>query len=273
MRVLFCNIASMRFYQGIIPGVDEPVGGGSWVKKEHNAGESNNFRKITFFSEDGKINSYCFGVFVQKTASLNLHIERIEGCKLMKNEPSVDGVLVVWCAASRVVGWYKNATVYRYDHEERYTEDSGNSVYLFYNVEANAEDCVLLPEKTRRNLQWYVPHVNKEGATFGFGQANVWYAQDESARDYVKKMTKQIFKYSGDNWACGSIMPVCIGDHVTVSRSNGETKIEFSFIVEEEGSRPPVHDLCVGKCVGDSFQYNGRKYTVTKVEIAEEVKK
>jgi hypothetical protein len=31
MRILFCNIAQMKYYKGIIPGKDEPQYGGDFV--------------------------------------------------------------------------------------------------------------------------------------------------------------------------------------------------------------------------------------------------
>lgn len=33
MRILFCNIAWMNYYKGIIQGKDEPQNGGSYVKE------------------------------------------------------------------------------------------------------------------------------------------------------------------------------------------------------------------------------------------------
>lgn len=265
MRILFCNIADMRFYQGIIPGIDEPKGGGSYVKREQDATESENFIQHDFILDD-QLNSYCFGAFVQKSSVINLHIERIEGCKLLKKAQEVDGVLVVWCAASHIVGWYKDAIVYRQYQEETYKHEAGDEVTYYFNIEAKAENCVLLPEKARELEQWYVPHVSKKGATYGFGQANVWYAQKDEAQDFVKKIIAQINNFDGDNWACGRHMPALVGDIVTVIRGKNRDKMEFTFEMEEEGSRPPVHELALGKCVDEQFQYGGFVYTVSKID-------
>lgn len=54
-----------------------------------------------------------------------LHIEKINGCELLKNEEFAEDVLVVWCATTdlnetSIVGWYKNATVYRYYEEFKF---------------------------------------------------------------------------------------------------------------------------------------------------------
>ena len=44
MRILFCNIAWMDYYKGIVPGKDEPKNGGSYVKDTKDAHEKYNFK-------------------------------------------------------------------------------------------------------------------------------------------------------------------------------------------------------------------------------------
>ncbi len=90
---------------------------------------------------------------------------------------TVSGVLVIWVATSPlggtfVVGWYRNATVYRNwqsppsnSNRRHATMDCG------YYVEANTTDVVLLPRDER------VFHVPQQGKG-AFGQANIWYADD-----------------------------------------------------------------------------------------------
>lgn len=43
MRILFCNIAWMNYYKGIVWGKDEPQNGGSYVKETLDAHEKYNF--------------------------------------------------------------------------------------------------------------------------------------------------------------------------------------------------------------------------------------
>lgn len=43
LRILFCNIAWMDYYKGIVPGKDEPKGGGSYVNENLDAHEKYNF--------------------------------------------------------------------------------------------------------------------------------------------------------------------------------------------------------------------------------------
>ena len=46
MRVLFCNIAWMNYYKGIVEGKDIPQNGGSYVKEQKNAHEAYNFEAV-----------------------------------------------------------------------------------------------------------------------------------------------------------------------------------------------------------------------------------
>lgn len=40
MRILFCNIAYMKYYKGIIRAIDEPRYGGEYVLRENDAAEN-----------------------------------------------------------------------------------------------------------------------------------------------------------------------------------------------------------------------------------------
>ena len=124
MRILFCNIAWMRYYKGFWEGEDEPVGGGSFVDENQDGSELYNFDPFLLIHEDGEEEDVCAGFVVTKKsqsgADRALHIERLEGCEALRTAMSVEDVLVVYCAMhpfhrfTRVVGWYRHATVYRY---------------------------------------------------------------------------------------------------------------------------------------------------------------
>ena len=117
-----------------------------------------------------------------------MHIEKLEG--ITKEDNIAEDVLVIWVAKrneaskSTIVGWYKNATVFRY-YEWR---KSG----LQFNIVANVEDCVLLPLNKRHKI---VPRAGKDGYSYGMGQANVWFAQSNNDKEkkYVEKMEKESF--------------------------------------------------------------------------------
>ena len=218
MRILFCNIAWMDYYQGIIPGKDEPRNGGDYVLKNNDAHEKYNFQSVYLTTDrDGYPDGdYCLG-FVE-TKSTNgrtanqLNIEKIEGCSALKKEAEVDDVMVVYCAKypdsftneTYVVGWYKHATVYRNLAQINFNNEDGTIYEQSYNAIAKKEDCVLLPRELRRKSNiWRVPRKQR-GISYGFGQANVWFAQGADDNPNLKKFLERIVAlidaYDAENW-------------------------------------------------------------------------
>ena len=70
---------------------------------------------------------------------------------------------------------------------------------------AKVEDCVLLPSNVRsRRMKWWVPRISrKNGPSYGFGQANVWFANEKdnkSKEDYLNKIIGLIDNYDGENY-------------------------------------------------------------------------
>lgn len=187
MKILFCKIAHMKYYKGIhnplceddIPyskGKDEPDG--------YMICEECNFKPIETL--DGK---KCYG-FVQRNGEL--HIEKINGCELMKKEDSVNDVLVVWCTYPKnskcvIVGWYKHATVHR-----NYPKPDNKNCIEYYNMEAASENCVLLPENIRTN--WNTPKCL-------ILQRNYYtYANTPELEKYAEEISERINEYDGENW-------------------------------------------------------------------------
>ena len=170
MKILFCNITYMNHYIGNIED-DVPHGGGAWVKIHKNAHEKWNFLNV---------NGNCYGFAMNKGDQF--HIERIEG--ISHQEAKADDVSVVWCAPKPsgdtvIVGWYEHATVYRY-----YQDSMGTPFGLArqYFVEANADDCYLLPEDQRN---YVIGRAATDGKGRGFGQSNFWYADSEYAKENI----------------------------------------------------------------------------------------
>ena len=213
MRILFCNIAWMRYYKGFWEGEDEPVGGGSFVDENQDGSELYNFDPFLLIHEDGEEEDVCAGFVVTKKsqsgADRALHIERLEGCEALRTAMSVEDVLVVYCAMhpfhrfTRVVGWYRHATVYRYYQWLPFAGENDEGEGFLLNAYAARENCVLLPVKDRMSEIWEVPRVRK-GASYGFGQANVWFAEgreeNEALDRFLDKLVEQIQNYSGENW-------------------------------------------------------------------------
>lgn len=176
MKIIFCNIAYMKNYCG--SENDMPV-------NDENTGEIYNF-----LDYDGK----CYGFF--EIGFKNLDIERIEN----NGKNKVDDVLVVWVAKpdksdahSVIVGWYKNATVYRYSRTNLHYR---YGVYRDYYISAEAENCYLLPENRR---DFIITRASKNGKGKGMGQSDVWYADSEYAKkEFVPKVLEYIENYNGE---------------------------------------------------------------------------
>lgn len=211
MRLIFCNIAWLDYYKGIFAGVDEPVGGGDYVKKTGDAHEKYNFEAVEIY---GDTERYCLGFVETKTTKKSrnqLHIEKIRGCESLSNEDMVEDVLVIYCAKhpahnfTTVVGWYKHATVYRYYQQMEFPSSIPEETEAFiqeYNAIAKAKDCVLLPRRERSLYsKWSIPK-RSSGAKYGFGQSNIWFAQEENEllEKFLDQLITRINEYDGDNW-------------------------------------------------------------------------
>lgn len=200
MKVLFCKISWMKYYKGVVPHKDEPRNGGSYVKEHGEGHEQFNF--LPALLEDVE---YCLGFVETKTTSKTktneLHIEKIQGCEHLKKEEAVDDVLVIWCATAdtnraSVVGWYKNAQVFRNYQFANFE----NGYVQAFNALARKEDCVLLPQDERNSNIWKSPNSKK--GSFGFGQSMIWYGdnENENARNFVSRLVENIYNYNGENW-------------------------------------------------------------------------
>ena len=197
MRILFCKIAHMKYYKGICNNY-KPYNGGDYVKKTGKANEQYNFAPVSVDDNKRKV---CLGFFVflstNRTSINQLHIEKINGCEALKKTDKIDDVLVVWCATADtnecvVVGWYKNATVYRNYCEYLFKGETDEEDYIHLcNIIADYKDCVLLPaDSTRR--RWSIPNSRK--STYGFGQSLVWYAKEKEAESYLKSLIVSIHR-------------------------------------------------------------------------------
>ncbi len=207
MRILFCKVPWMKYYQGIAAeGVSVED-----IAADHKHGfETMNFLPISVMDETGNMESeLLLGYYETKTMadgkSSQTKIQNINGCSHFTKEALIDNVLVVWCAnknggATNVVGWYKDATVFRNYQSVPINLEDGTVQEKLYNIIASAEDVLLLPESERDNGIWNVPHKNsKKGNPFGFYRSNVWYADETEAREFIKDLLYHIEHYSGKN--------------------------------------------------------------------------
>jgi hypothetical protein len=78
--------------------------------------------------------------------------------------------------------------------------EDGSEWERWYNIAALYEDATLLPVEIRKQPQWSIPrHSSNNSVPFGFGQANIWYASEPAAEDFIKRMIHQIENYSGED--------------------------------------------------------------------------
>lgn len=182
--ILFCNVAYMQYYDFDLIK-ETPKHGGQYVADTGDAFEKHNFH----ICEDGQIRGFVETKYRDSYSSgkqpNQIRIENIDAH--YKNADKIDGVTVIFCAHSDtlkksvIIGWYKNATVYR-----KRPEYNGRQ----YNIECSSENAFLLDEDSRT---FVVPRAAQDG--FGFGQANVWYAKEEQASAFVAS----VFKYIEDD--------------------------------------------------------------------------
>lgn len=179
-KIVFFNIAWMKDYKGVTPN-DIPVHGGKYIKDNKYGGEIYNFQVY-----EGKMYGFVEAGWKPKPRCIN--IVRLGA---LKRQDSIGNVLVIWVARSCnesgtfVVGWYKDATVYR----ERQPAPEGSNRGLPggedapYFAEADEYNCYCIPPNGR---DFPVPR-----GECGFGQKNIWYAESQLG----KKTKAEVLKY------------------------------------------------------------------------------
>lgn len=191
MRVLFCHIGFMNLYDGTLNN-EKPMFGGKY-------NETNIGHEVYNFSN---YNGRYFG-FAQNSKST------IEVNKLLKSKDEkrdkVDNVLVVWCAKKPkgngvyVVGWYRNATVYRnlQSVPEDVLEDREDKEKNCFNI--FSENAILVPTNERsfqvEGIGRYVWYGNKTVI-----EDVVKYIEDYENRrnNYIKNISENFDNLNGD---------------------------------------------------------------------------
>ena len=169
-KLIFLNIAWMAKYKGL--KADTMSGGAKQVKVHGWGHEMLNFQPCK-----GKMYGYALAPF---------GTIRVEKLGAAKGAESVDGVLVIWVARSRIVGWYKNATVYRREQPPKSLTRSFRGSPIPYHVTATAGlDCKCIVPEARL---FSVPHAQQRKGAMG---RYTWFAEGKSNSVYRAK----VFKY------------------------------------------------------------------------------
>jgi hypothetical protein len=182
--VFFARIGWMVKYRGPQPGDEHPIGGGEYTKA--NLGhEAFNFLPI----------NGCVYAFIQPRGSARtMNLERITGGACGE---SVDDVLIVFVArhpregGQRVVGWYRNALVFRNSQTSHHPE---RRKFEYYAV-TKANKATLLPLNRRE--------CETPSGKGGIGQANVCYLynRDDTLKQmpWVEEALAFVENYKGKN--------------------------------------------------------------------------
>ena len=171
MPMVLFNGGWMRDYRGQTPS-DPIVGGGTHPEK---------FEVENFLPLNGR----CY---------VHVNNNSIDLAKLDSGMEAgaeyLDGVTVVFVATRPeggrvVVGWYRNARVWR---EPRPRPEAG---HYYYFAEAEEEDCTLLNVDERE----FEVQQAREGV-FGMGQANIRYTDDPLAGPVVRRLREYIVGFT-----------------------------------------------------------------------------
>ena len=199
-RVLFARIGYMEYYLGL--STERPINGGSYNENEcgHEA-----------FNFSREADGFCYG-YVQppRGKQINnvprLRIERID--PECKNQDYVENVLVIWIATKPkelgggqcVIGWYKEATVYRCFQPIKKGINRRSLKNFHFNIKCKSENAFLLPQRKRKLI---IPKPIKHHSSIG--QSNVFYILDANGKK-IESLAKEIFtalsltkNYSGMN--------------------------------------------------------------------------
>lgn len=175
-HILFCNIGWMAEYKGITRR-DKIVGGGAYVRIEQRGHEVCNF-----LPANGKVHGY-----VQPVGS-QIKIERLGASKEDDMLTDVDVVFTALrpgAGGTVVVGWYKNATVFRHlQRVEGLSETHESNSVDSYWASAAAENAVLLPVDQRNIV---IPRGKG-----GMGKSNVWFADSPVISKWISKIKRTI---------------------------------------------------------------------------------
>ncbi|MFZ3214283.1 MAG: hypothetical protein WA188_22480 [Terriglobales bacterium] len=174
-KLLFLNVASMPKYQGML---GEKISGGAKFVRQHGYGsEIFNFKPY-------KGRMYGFG----RPPGPRHGAIKLEKLGAHSRAEKVNGVTVVWVANSRIVGWYKNATVYR--HGQPPPRKSGRTHKgraIIYNVTAKKSDHKRIDPPEARVL--LVPRARERNHAMG---RYLWYAEGPSNAAFRQKVQRYI---------------------------------------------------------------------------------
>ena len=181
MTILFCRIGMMFRYQGIT-GDDQISGGGAYIDINQTGHEICNF-----LEHEEALFGYVEPPGQETATGKRININNLGASN---SDQSISGITVVWTSTRQsfgnvIVGWYRDATVFREFQEFTVTPPIHQRNDLRgYRISALANQSRLLsPEERTFVVQ-------------GMGQANLWYARLPKGVALVQKVEAYINEHS-----------------------------------------------------------------------------
>jgi len=184
----------MRAYEGLSGKPDNIVNGGKWVKENQEGHEVCNFVRC----QDG----YVYGHVETSRKDIDCQIN-IENIGAADGAESVDGVDVVWIATDpegsgrRVVGWYRNATVFRV------RQDFGNRPPSAQHRKDKIRNYRICTEVGNETLLYFndrfKPELKLGKGTGWIGRMNLWFPEtkkESEIKEFVRDLRAFIDGYS-----------------------------------------------------------------------------
>ncbi|TDQ04051.1 hypothetical protein C7957_102146 [Halanaerobium saccharolyticum] len=198
-KLVYVNIVWMKYYRGLKNNdkINPESGGGSHPQEHLDAIEATmNLKSNNKVYNTAFVGRYTDSHGNTKWKKLNLkdHFEDTDGEKL-------DNATVVWVAQKNqnkkephyVVGWWENATLLRHYKRIKFYSNL-NPISKDYNIFTDADNAYLIKEKFR---DFEVPRQRDSG--YGFGQSNIWYAEEKKAKKFKNKTINYINQLKGNN--------------------------------------------------------------------------
>lgn len=243
MKLLFAHISWMPEYAGKSSETIFSTHG--WVVENNEAGERSNFKAV-----NGQ--AYGYVPVVQKPRGGDPGEIKIGRLGAENEDDFVDGVTVIWFAnkpieskKAYVVGWYRNARVYR---------KSRSGGPYGYRISCKYADATLVPENQRKVR---IPHKRSiEGRElgFGYGQSSIWYADDatdefiQSISNYIDSVDKLISDGGGEEATQIGDAIDDLGQPDIGSANPKRRSYSASFIVRDDRVRKQVLRRAKGRC-------------------------
>lgn len=189
MNLVFFNIGWMAHYKG----EDEIFGNFKYIK-EHNLGHE----KWNFLPCNKKCYAYVPIRWTNEETPPSINLERIY--EKNNNRDELNNVTIVFISRNPtdkktyIVGWYKNASLFRTLQLRPYQKGVLDNVYIAAVADEN--NCICLPLDART---FKVPTAQKEGKGKGYGMSPIWYADTEEIQEYKKEVINYIENFSLEN--------------------------------------------------------------------------